>query len=584
MTQPPAIRPSFRARLAGAGTWLRANPLHATLLLLAAVLFALHFLHLNADFPNNSPWSDWSKYTDEGWYGDAAIRHYLSGNWYWKGDFNPAVALPVWPALELALFRFTGVSAVAARALTLGVFAVTLVALYRLIARHTHARTEHSALPLAAPLTVLLLCASPFLYVFERMAILEPLLIALTLLALLTASHLHAFVFRRHPEPQAKDPRIFYAAMKLKTILPTIALALLLPAMVLTKTTAICIFPAVFYMVWARAGYRLRPALRLAVPPALVGLALWLAYFFLLVRPHYLEDYRYLFSANAYTGIALEPLYSVVLNTLGDGVWMGKTLYLSLYAALALLLFWRPRLLTNPLIPALLLWIGGYFAFLAYHNNLQPRYYLVVAVPITAFVALAIDGLRRPATNPGAPGPSHLGTWVRLSYSIIATLVVLAIVVPDAIEQLHFILHPTYDFRNAAEQIAALVRADKTHSNLILSISGSDITLMTGLPSIDDDFGTMELPDRVRAYRPGWYVAWNDVEDDKTEALAPLYDLVRVAAFPAMDDPDRNLLILYRLDPAEAPAKPATHPPKQRTPKPLVTQLGQQPSTNQLQH
>jgi hypothetical protein len=263
---------------------------------------------------------------------------------------------------------------------------------------------------------------------------------------------------------------------------------------------------------------------------------------------------------------------------------MGKTLYLSLYAALALLLFWRPRLLTNPLIPALLLWIGGYFAFLAYHNNLQPRYYLVVAVPITAFVALAIDGLRRPATNPGAPGPSHLGTWVRLSYSIIATLVVLAIVVPEAIEQLHFILHPTYDFRNAAEQIAALVRADKTHSNLILSISGSDITLMTGLPSIDDDFGTMELPDRVRAYRPGWYVAWNDVEDDKTEALAPLYDLVRVAAFPAMDDPDRNLLILYRLDPAEAPAKPATHPPKQRTPKPLVTKLGQQPSTNQLQH
>ena len=80
------------------------------LLLLGAsvVFFALHFVHLTADFPNHSPWMDWSKYTDEGWYGDAAIRHYVSGHWYWKGDFNPAVALPVWPAIELLVFKFTG--------------------------------------------------------------------------------------------------------------------------------------------------------------------------------------------------------------------------------------------------------------------------------------------------------------------------------------------------------------------------------------------------------------------------------------------------------------------------------------------
>ena len=38
------------------------------LLGIAAVFFALHFVHLTADFPNHSPWMDWSKYTDEGWY------------------------------------------------------------------------------------------------------------------------------------------------------------------------------------------------------------------------------------------------------------------------------------------------------------------------------------------------------------------------------------------------------------------------------------------------------------------------------------------------------------------------------------
>jgi len=49
-----------------------------------------------------------------------------------------------------------------------------------------------------------------------------------------------------------------------------------------------------------------------------------------------------------------------------------------------------------------------------------------------------------------------------------------------------------------------------------------------------------------------------------------------------MDDPDRNLLILYRLDPTLQTPPPTPRP--QRTPKPLRTRLGQQPSTEQLQH
>jgi hypothetical protein len=526
----------------------------AALLGLAAVFFLLHWLHLSADFPNHSPWVDWSKYTDEGWYGDAAIRHYLTGHWYWKGDFNPAVALPVWPALELVWFKFTGVSPAAARALTLVVFAVTLVALYRLMERHTRAHSTHSGPPLAAPLTMLLLCVSPLLYVFERMAILEPLLIALTVLALLAASHLH---------PVGKG--------KLAAILPSVALSLLLPAMVLTKTTAICLLPAIFYMVWARAGYRIGPALRLGVPPAVAGVGLWCGYYFLFVRPRYLADYQYLFSANAYTGIELEPLAKVVLNTLGDAAWMGKPVYTLFYVVVVLVFFWRPRLLNNPLLPALLLWIAGYFAFLAYHNNLQPRYYIVIAVPITAVVALGLDGLRQARTE--------ALRWAGLG---VAAAAALAIAVPDAVQEIGFALHPTYDFKNAAAAIKGIVLADRQHSDLILSISGSDLTLMTGLPSIDDDFGTLELPDRVKQYRPGWYVAWNEVDDDKADSLTPYYRIVRVAEFPVYDDSDRNLLILYRLD-AAAPVQPPERP-RRHTPKPLITRLGQQPSVNQLVH
>jgi hypothetical protein len=529
-----------------------------TLLGISAIFFALHFVHLTADFPNHSPWVDWSKYTDEGWYGDAAIRHYVSGHWYWAGDFNPAVALPVWPAIELLVFRFTGVSVTAARALTLCVFGFTLITLYLLIERHTRPRSSGSGQPLAAAIAVFFLCTSPLLYVFERMAILEPLLIALSALALLTASYMRP---------------IHLQGRSFRGVWPALLLMLLLPGMVLTKTTAICLFPAIFYLVWARAGYRVQPALRLALLPMLGGAGLWCAYFFLFVRPHYLEDYRYLFSANAYTGIELEPASKVILNTITDGAWMGTPLYVAFFVVIALALFWRPRLLSNPLFPSLLLWIGGYFAFLAYHNNLQPRYYLVAAVPITVVVAMGIDSFRQ----------RHARATTIVS-SVLGAVVVLAIAVPDAVQQIGYVLHPTHEFEAAAQGIKRIVLADKTHSHLILSISGSDLTLMTGLPSIDDDFGTLDLDERVKQYRPGWYASWNDVEDDKADALTPLYQLQRVAAFPAYDDPDRNLLILYRLDPVERTTHAARHRARRHIPKPLVTMLGQQPSNDQLQH
>jgi hypothetical protein len=347
--------------------------------------------------------------------------------------------------------------------------------------------------------------------------------------------------------------------------------------MVLTKTTAICLFPSIFYMVWARAGYRLWPALKLAVPPAVGALALWCAYFFLWVRPYYLEDYRYLFSANAYTGILLEPIAQVVRNTIADGAWMGLPLYIAFFVVLALVVFWRGRLLANPLFPSLLLWISGYFVFLAYHNNLQPRYYLVVAAPITAVVALGIDNFRH------ALHGNH-GRSATILSTTLAAAAVLVIAVPDVIQQIGYVLHPTYDFMAAAQHIKQTVLADNTHPHLILSISGSDLTLMTGLPSIDDDFGTLNLDERVKQYHPGWYVAWNDVEDDKADNITPFYQMVRVASFPAYDDPDRNLLILYRLDPLSEPSTAPRPNAKRHIPKPLVTKLGQQPSSSQLEH
>jgi hypothetical protein len=543
----------------------RALVLVEAMLLLAAVgLFALHYLHLSADFPNYSPWMDWSKYTDEGWYGDAAIRHLQRGSWRVPGDFNPAAALPVWPLIELAVFRFTGVSLVAARALTVSVFGLILVAAYFLL-RRTRSKpiTPHS---LAPAIAVLLLAANPFCYAFTRLAILEPMVVLLTLLALVAAS--------------AATPASGQGTgmARLRGGLPLIALGILIPLMVLTKTTAAFLLPAIGWMLWASAGYRLRPFLRLSVPAGLLAALLWGGYYGLVVRPHFLADYRYLFSANAYTGMTRENAFTVLAQTLRDGMWMGKLIYpLGLVATLVVLGAFR-RFRRDPLIPSLLLWAFGYLTFLAYHNNLQPRYYLVIVVPLTLLVPILVEDLVT-----GAPSAPRTSVSPLRAVSIgLAGVGLIAIAGTDAQQMLHYVRTPQYTFTHAAEEVRRIITADGSHSPLVLSISGSDLSLMTGLPSICDDFGTMELPQRVATYHPGWYVTWNEVDDDKMDALTPFYHLQRVAAFPAMDDPERNLLILYRLDhPIPGPLQHRHH---RITPHLLQTQLGQQPSTSQLEH
>lgn len=517
-----------------------------SILVVTSLLYAAHFIHLTADFPGGSTWQDWSRYTDEGWYSDAAVRHLLLGRWYLPGDFNPAVALPVWPLLEAVVFRFTGVSLLAARALTVTVFGVTLLAAYQLLSRSARLSPDtlcRNQVCIAAPLAVLFLAASPFFFAFERIAILEPLLGALTLLAMLCAVY-------------AGDLRASQT-LRLTRYGPPIALGLLLPAMVLTKPTAIALLPAVFFLLWAQSGYAWRSALQRALPPALMGMGIWLAYYLILVRPRFLEDYRYLFDANDYTGFQTEPLAGVVFHTVGYGTWMGTALYLLFFTLLVFLLVRRPHFFHKPLPPALLLWVAGYFLFLGYHNNPQSRYYLLLALPVTLLVALALEELH----HPPAPSASRNLRKILLRNSFVAAAV-FAVVVPDILEEVGFLRHPTYTFLGAAQEMARTVRADRTQSPLLLSVSGSDLTLMTGLPSINTEFGTLDLDQRVRLYKPGWYVTWNEIDDEDMAAIAPFYQPMLVASYPAMDDPDRNLLLLYRLDPADANA--AAHPARPR--------------------
>ena len=211
----------------------------------------LHALHLSADFPNHTPWSgDWAKYTDEGWYGNAAIRAHLFGNWYMPGDFNPAPAVPVWPLLEWVVFCFTGVTIEAARGLAVSFFFANLVLSYMFL-RVRGPRWM-------ALLAVTLLVTSPFLYCFSRLAILEPMLTALMLAALNLAVRL----------PRLRRP-----------VGVSAGIGVLFTLMMLSKTTAVFLLPALGWAIlaplWRERGKAVRCALA-AAGAAGVTFGLWM--------------------------------------------------------------------------------------------------------------------------------------------------------------------------------------------------------------------------------------------------------------------------------------------------------------------
>ena len=348
----------------------------------------MHALNLAADFPNHTPWHiDWAKYTDEGWYGNAAIRAHLFGNWYVPGDFNPAPAVPLWPFLEWILFFFTGVTVEAARGLAVALFFANLVLSYTLL-RPRGPRWM-------ALLALTMMVTSPFLYCFSRLAILEPLLTTLLLLALNLAVRL----------PRMKRPVAMSAVI-----------GVLFTLMMLTKTTAVFLAPAIGWAIFAafwdrgeassdttRSSLRTwfhQCALRCAAAAAVafaVSFGAWMA---LVVALGYLGDYKYLLFVNKYVKPTefYWPLLSFWWSFHGS-IWVDHILIplaglLIVASLLAATVFgrrtrWGSELLIDPVFGACILAAGGYILFMTYQNHPQPRYFAVVAVFLFLIVAMA---------------------------------------------------------------------------------------------------------------------------------------------------------------------------------------------------
>ncbi len=504
---------------------------YASWLLLIAAFAIVHALHLRADFPNHSPWTaDWAKYTDEGWYGNAAIRAHLFGNWYMSGDFNPAPAVPVWPFLEWIVFSFTGVSIQAARGLAVFFFFLNLLLAYLLL----RIRGSHWM----ALLAITLIVTSPFLYSFSRLAILEPMLITFLLAALNFAARLG-----RTRRPQAAAA----------------AVGVLFTLMLLTKTTAVFLLPALVWAIAAASWHDRKCVQRSLTAFAAASAVTFAAWMAVVIHAGLLRDYHYLFFVNHYPKPA--SFYWPVVSfwwSFHGGLWIDPVLIpLAGLVTVALAFCWRRsgvrQLARDPVFGASILAVAGYILFMTYQYHPQPRYFAVVA-PFSFFVlAMGAEALLRVQPSPvfaSGPGKQQRTqvNWPRLGGNVsIAACCVMA--VANGIWTLEYAAHPEYTWITAATGLTRYIDQHPNGNRLLVSISGDQITLMTHLPSLCDDFGTIPLPDKLARYNPGWWATWNDIDLGTLEDLHVHYSLEQMASFHTLDHPERNVLVLFKLHP-----------------------------------
>jgi hypothetical protein len=130
--------------------------------------------------------------------------------------------------------------------------------------------------------------------------------------------------------------------------------------------------------------------------------------------------------------------------------------------------------------------------------------------------------------------------------SLMAAILAVAVVV-DTVQIAGFLSHRRYDFYNAARSIRQIVDSDPRAHRLLLGSSGDQLSLMVGIPAINDGYSSQDLGQKVAHYQPGWYVGWNELDQDIMGFLTA-FRLNQVASFPVFDRDQRNRLILYRME------------------------------------
>jgi hypothetical protein len=288
----------------------------------------------------------------------------------------------------------------------------------------------------------------------------------------------------------------------------------------------------------------------------------WLA---LVARYGVLPDYKYFFFVNQY--IRPKDFYWPLVSlwwSFHGGLWVDRILMplaglVVMGAVLACKSGRGRRLLLDPVFGASVLAIAGTILFMTYQDHPQPRYFTLVG--FFSFVVVAqgagallgeteagvepVESSRGRRVTPG--GPTRVLGWLVVGLAVMAAGI-------NAAWTVNYAAHPEYTFVDAAERLTRYIDEHPNGKRLLVSVSGDQMTLVTHLPAINDLFvgpspDMSDLATKLAYYQPGWFATWNYLDLGTLEDLHSRYSVEQVASFRVFDDPDRDMLVLFKLHP-----------------------------------
>ncbi len=478
------------------------------LLVLTLCLLALRLWHIRADFPDYHFYSqDGARFTDEGFYTGAALQHFTLGHAYVPGGWNPGVFMPVWPLMVGLLFHFTGISVTAARSLAVACIWLSVLLAYA-VSRQYRSKSF-------AWVTAFLIAANALGFFFGRLALLEPAFVMFLLLAIYLAG-------RVRPGDYAL----------------AVAVGVAFTLMTLTKTTGAFVLPAVLYPIWA-SNRETNGSSRLAswklIATALGTILLLLGSAKLIWFFRFREDAQIILAVNPLWQLENSP--PRLLRFFFRGTWVDPVLFplalASFVAAIVHLRFlWLDTLFTTAF-----LWETGYAAFIVFHYDGPPRYFVAVIVP-TIWLALIF------------------AEWLWQQHRRVGIIIVGCIVVSIAwnIASIgEYLLHPRYSLVDASigikQVIVAQHQANAASNELLIGRGADEISLLSGgFPAMDSD-GSMPLAQKVDVYHPDWFMTWTHDPTLRQDAVGAERRMVKRAIFPDLDRANRAGIVLYQLFP-----------------------------------
>ncbi|MFK8183740.1 MAG: ArnT family glycosyltransferase [Phormidesmis sp.] len=512
-----------------------------TLTFLAVAILGLlavgRFFNLSADFPIGLT-SYGATYTDEGWWSRNAVALVREGNWFIDDGYNTILNLPTVPLLQALWFKAFGVSQVAARALTATCSVMVSILVYA-IAR----RELKPALAWLAPFIIL---SSYPVFAFSRIALLEMPMMVLILLSLWLVTS---------PTMCTQEPLATKSVRtkeglrsQLSSELMLVVSAVLAVLAILAKTTALFVPPMLLALLVLQPG-----SPRKKVHQGTIWLLSFLTAYGLyhaFSTQGAVESYSY-FSTYNVTAKFHDSLFSAIKGPLRVFKYCAEVFPMLFSALIISVVTLAPhkRYRSSTLFQIVVLWSVLFLGGLSTSNYAAPRYLIVLIVPISLVIPLAIGHFlqRRQLTLfeqiNAKPNLKRAAFFMLVPLSVLLSLFRIS----------GYLLAPDYSFVSMAHQVEHTVEAAPDHSPVLMGHFADSLALVTDdIKAINDEMGYQPLSYRIETFNPGYYICVGEMKPPIAETLEDYYSVSLIKTFDVYQNYDfGEPVFFYQLTPKQ---------------------------------